>query len=309
MLKHYTSQEMPESVYHSQEMDEYVSGSVLWDYFNRSPAEAVYGEKKDTAALQFGSMAHMAVLEPELFEKTYARDFEAPEGCLTSDAAMKSWLKAHGVTGYSAKKGMELVAMVKKAEPEQLCFIDEQAKYQANNEGKEFIKPDIYDQLMTMRDTMSMYPGYKDMIDGAVIEGSIVGYSDLIGMPVKVKPDIWNEPVICNYKAVSSAKPDDVLRDCFKFGYFTKEYLNALIVSELTGEFPEVRILAQCKTAPYVVTGITLTPEQIEIGRVQLEQALELYKACKDAGAYIDYTQGSFIEVETPAWMLKDIVN
>lgn len=304
-LKKYTSAEMPEAVYHGQEMSEHVSGSVLWDYINRSPAEAVFGEKKDSAALKFGSMAHMAVLEPEFFAETYARDFEAPEGCLTSDASMKSWLKERGIAGYSNKKGMDLVAMVKTAEPDQLCFIDEQAKYQARHDGKEFIKPDIYDQLITMRDTMAIYPKYKDMIDGGTIEGSIVGSSEIIGMQVKVKPDIWNGPVICNYKTVSSAKPDDVLRDCHKFGYFMKEYLNALIVSELTGEFPEIRILAQSKTAPYVVTGITFTEEQVDIGRAQLEKALSLYKACKDADAYIDYSQGGFLELETPQYMLN----
>lgn len=307
-LKHYTSQEMPEDKYHGDELADYVSGSVLWDFFNRSPAEAVYGEPKDTAALQFGTLAHLAVLEPVLFHEQYARDFEAPEGCLTSDSSIKSWLKERGISGYSTKKGFDLVTMVHQADPDQKCFIDEQRKYQEANSGREFIKPDMYDQLTTMARTMAGYESYEHMIALGIIESSIVGYSERFGLDVKVKPDIWCGNVICNYKTTNSAKPDDIIRDCFKYGYLMKEFFNASIVAEYKGEFPKIRILAQCKNAPYIVTGIELNEEQIEIGRVQLENALALYKACKEADAYIDHSQGGFLDVETPPWMITQTV-
>lgn len=310
-LKLFTNTELPESEYHGEEYKDYLSGSELWEFLSKCPAEAVYGEKKDTPALQFGSQSHTAVLEHEIFTQKYARDFEAPEGCLMSDTAMKSWLKAHGIAGYSSKKGMELVEMVHKAEPEQKCFIDEQAKYQSEHEGKEFLKPELYDQLEAMRSTMSIYPSYQGMIDNGLIEHSIVGESELLGLPVKVRPDIADTDahVICNYKTTNSANPDDVIRDSFKYGYFMKEYLNAIIYQEMFGEFPTIRILAQSKSAPYVCTGITLTEEQIEIGRLQFEKAFALWKACKDAGAYIDHAQGEWLEVETPQWMFNQTVN
>ena len=306
-LKLYTNTELPESEYHGEQFKDYLSGSELWGYFDACPAEVVYGEKKDSEALAFGSLVHCAVLEPDVFHAKYARDFEAPENCLTSDAAMKAWLKEHGIAGYSTKSNFELVEMVKKADANQLCFIDEQAKYQEENEGKEFIKPVIFDQLTAMRDTIDRYPSYSELIDNSVCESSIVGYSELLGVNVKTRPDVMQSGVICNYKTTSSAKPEHVMRDCYKYGYFMKEYLSALVVQELTGEFPQILILAQSKTAPYVCTGIKMTDEMIEIGKSQFEQAFALWKACKDANQYIDYAQNEWLEPEVPAWMLTGL--
>lgn len=309
-LQMHTNEQLSDDTYHGEDFKDFLSGSELWSFFDKSPAEAVYGEKKDTEALKFGSLVHCAVLEPKLFESKYAMDFKAPDDCLTSDAAMKSWLKTHGIAGYSSKKGFELVDMVKKAEPNQMCSIDEQRKYQELHEGKEFIKPAIFEQLQGMRDTMLQYDSYQMLIDVSECEVSITGESELLnGQLVKVRPDIYQGNCICNYKTTSNAKPDHVISDSFKYGYFMKEYFNALIVSEITGEFPEVRILAQSKVAPYVVTGIKLTDEQLEIGRIQFEKAFALWSACKDAGAYIDYAQGEWLEVETPQWMVSKTVN
>lgn len=306
-LKVYTNKEMLEGRYHGEEFADYLSGSELWEYYSKCPAEAVYGEKKDTDALKFGSMMHMAMLEFDLFNETHARDFEAPEDCLNSDSAMKSWLKAHGITGYSTKKQFDLVAMVHMADPEQKCFIDEQAKYQAQHEGKEFIKHDLYDQIITMRETMMNYPTYRDLILGSRCEHSVIGYSEKLGCNVKVKPDIWPNGII-NYKTVSNAEPNKLLRDCFEFGYLLKEFFNGMIIEELTGEFPQIAILAQSKKPPYVVTGIELDEEQIAIGREQFNQAFALWKECKEQDAYIDYTQGGFISVPTPDWMIRKTV-
>lgn len=309
-LQMHTNEQLSDDVYHSEEFKDFLSGSELWEFIDKSPAEAVYGEKKDTEAFKFGSLVHCAILEPELFERKYAMDFKASEDCLTSDAAMKAWLKAHGIAGYSSQKGFELVGMVKKAEPNQMCFIDEQRKYQELHEGKEFIKPAIFEQLQGMRETMQRYVSYQSLIDSSDCEVSITGESELLnGQKVQVRPDIFQKGCICNYKTTNNAKPDHVIADSFKLGYFMKEYFNALIVSELTGDFPEVLILAQSKVAPYVVTGIKLTDEQLEIGRIQFEKAFALWSACKDAGAYIDYAQGEWLEVETPQWMVSKTVN
>jgi hypothetical protein len=308
-MKIYSNSELTDDIYHGEQYAEYLSGSELWAFLDKCPAEAKYGEPKKTDALAIGSMIHMAILEPELFAEKYARDFEPQEDCLTSDAAMKTWLKSHGITGYSSKKGFDLVEMVHMAEPSQKCLIDEKQKYQIEHKGKEFIKPDLYDQIKGMASTMARYPSYSQFIADSNREHSIIGHSEVFDCLVKTKPDIWRDGVICNYKTTTNASPEQIIRDAFKFGYFMKEVFTATIVEELTGEWPVIKILAQSKNKPYVVTGITLTDEQIEIGKAQLAEAVALWKACKKANAYIDYAQGQWLEIDTPQYMISQTMS
>ncbi|WP_342128140.1 hypothetical protein, partial [Proteus mirabilis] len=51
-------------------------------------------------------------------------------------------------------------------------------------------------------------------------------------------------------------------------------------------------VLVQSKKTPYVCSCLHFTNAQVLIGLEQLKSAIGLWKACKDAGAAIDYCQG-----------------
>lgn len=310
-LKLFTNTELPESEYHGEEYKDYLSGSELWEFLSKCPAEAVYGEKKESASLITGSAAHSEVLEMHSFDEIYYRGYEPTEDCLTSDAEIRKYLKDKGRAGFSNKTGEVLWEAVKQCDPNQHCLREQEKLYAEANEGKQLLPFNIYDNCKAMREQLMQYPSYSQAVIEGDCEYSIVGEMEIGGETVKVKsrPDIIHNGAIINYKTTTDASPDKIVRDSFNFGYLMKEFFNAIVFEALHGYFPVVRILAQSKKKPYVCTGITLTDEQIEIGRLQFEKAFALWKACKDAGAYIDFAQGDWLEVETPQWMFNQTVN
>ncbi len=105
---------MPNETYHAHKS---ISKSGL-DKFDIDPYK-FYNSKpmKQTQAMKMGSAIHCSVLEPDLFEKEYAVEPDWSD-CLSSDAAMKQFLKSVGRAGYSSLKTYDLAIMCFECEPE-----------------------------------------------------------------------------------------------------------------------------------------------------------------------------------------------
>ena len=311
-LQQLTAVELPESEYHGEQYADYLSGSELWAYIDSCPAEYVYGELEKTASLITGSAVHSEVLEMHNFDELYYRGFEPTEESFTSDAAIKAKLKAIGMTGYSTKKGQELYDQLLKAEPTSIIKNVEDAKLAELNEGKTLLSYKDYDLAKAMREQLMQYPTYAEYVQNGECEASIVGECELFGRTVKVKtrPDIVYGNSITNYKTAASAKPSDLVRHSFKYGYFMKEVFNALVFEQLHGHFPCINILAQSKKAPYVCTMFEMTQDMIDVGMALLQQAFDLWAQCKDAGVVVDYAQGEILtNLELEPWMISKAVS
>lgn len=311
-LQKLTATELPENIYHGPLYDGYLSGSELWAYIDSCPAEYVYGEKKETKSLVTGSAVHSEVLEMHSFDELYYRGFEPTEETFTSEDSIKKQLKAIGITGYSTKKGQDLYDMLLKADPDAIIKNVEEAKLAEENEGKTLLSFKDYDTAKAMREQLMQYPNYAKYITLGECESSIVGECALFGRKVLVKtrPDIIHGNSITNYKTAASAKPADLIRQCFNNGYFMKEAFNALVFEQMYGHFPEINILAQSKKAPYVCTMFSVTQEMIDVGMAQLQKAFDLWAQCKDAGVVVDYAQGEILtDLELEPWMISKAVN
>lgn len=311
-LQKLTATELPESEYHGEQYADYLSGSELWAYIDSCPAEYVYGERKETKSLVTGSAVHSEVLEMHSFDELYYRGFEPTEESFTSDAAVKAQLKKIGIAGYSSKSGKDLYDMLLKAEPDAIIKGMEEAKLAEENEGKILLSFKDYDMAKAMREQLMQYPNYAEYVTQGECESSIVGECVLFDRKVLVKtrPDIIHSNSITNYKTATSAKPADLIRQCFNNGYFMKEVFNALVFEQLNGYFPEINIMAQSKKAPYVCTMFSMTQEMIDVGLAQLQKAFDLWVQCKDAGVVVDYAQGEILtNLELEPWMISKAVS
>ena len=308
MLELKSNLELPESEYHGEAYADYLSGSELWAYYDDCPAEYAYGEREETKSLITGSAVHSEVLEMASFDELYYRGFEPVEGAYTSDQSIKDKLREAGRTGYSTKKGMDLYNMLLEVEPDAIIAKVEIEKLALENEGKTCLSYKDYDMAKAMRKQLMNYPTYAEYVKHGECESSIIGDCEILGRKVKVKtrPDIIFGQSITNYKTASSAKPSELVRHSYRYGYFMKEVFNALVFEQMTGVFPQINILAQSKKAPYVCTMFTMTQDMIDIGMAQLEQAFALWSACKDNGVVTDYAQGRILDnLEVEPWMLK----
>lgn len=314
-MKVYFNNELTNEQYHAD--TEHINGSGLWNIYDRCPAAWRYKDEEDeqSKALIFGTGSHTALLEPERFEAQYARmpvvddfpkDKDGKPTVLVTTADMNSWAKERGIKGLSGKSKSEVIKIIQATgEPVKIYdIIREDAEKAAV--GKQMLEGSDYDAIQQMRAVIHANSYYSSLLAGAYAEVSILG--ELNGEKAKVRFDCLTKGGdIIDYKTAVSAKPDEFFRHAARLGYFMKMAMQHDMFVAAYGHAPRsVNLLVQEKKAPYIAVLIRLTEEQLHIGRIQLNGAMALYKACKENNSWNDYSMGTnVIEMQTPGWFKK----
>ena len=96
-------------------------------------------------------------------------------------------------------------------------------------------------------------------------------------------------PIIGDYKTCKSASPHGFARAVDDFGYYIQAavYCEAYeaIFGHALAEYPSFVFVAQEKTPPYLVATYQLDAEALQIGRNQMERAMEIWRDCREAEA------------------------
>lgn len=314
-MKVYFNNELTNEQYHAD--TEHINGSGLWSIYDRCPAAWRYKDEEDeqSKALIFGTGSHTALLEPERFEAQYARmpvvddfpkDKDGKPTVLVTTADMNSWAKERGIKGLSGKSKDEVIKIIRATgEPVRIYdVIREEAEKAAA--GKQMLEGSDYDAIQQMRAVIHANSYYSSLLAGAYAEVSILG--ELNGEKAKVRFDCLTKGGdIIDYKTAVSAKPDEFFRHAARLGYFMKMAMQHDMFVAAYGHPPRsVNLLVQEKKVPFIPALIRLTEEQLRIGRIQLNGAMEIYKACKKANSWPGYLMGNpVIEMETPEWFKK----
>lgn len=303
-FKVYAPDELSNEDYHSD--TEYVSGSALCKIYLDSPAAWRFGDHETTPALEFGIASHAALLEPEKFDAEFVRGLDKSDhpDALTSDTAIKSWLKEKGVKGYSNKSGDELLALVDMTGESVQIWSRLLEEFEQDEDGKVIIKPADYDKIMQMRAVVFADEVYARRLSTGFAEYSILG--ELDGVKVKIRPDIMTEHgEIWDYKTTASAKPEKFGKSAYDYGYLLKMALQHDVFAAAYGKPPSgVTLLAQEKKPPYIAQAYELTTEQLAIGRQQYKSALQLYKRCRELDSWPAYG-GGMMTLQLPEFIYK----
>lgn len=306
-----TAEECSNEAYHGHEN---ISGTGLVKIFNECPAHYRYEEDdQQSHALHFGIASHAAVLEPEKFEQEFVRDLVKDElpGVLTSDAAIKSWLKERGVKGYSSKKTGELIAMVRITGEPVLILAEERQKFEAENENKTIVRAVDYDQIEQMRRVLFADPSMVELLKDAYVEMSVIcdiqisvnGQESWIG--VKIRPDIITQRFeVPDYKTCASMQPDKFGRDAHDKGYWLKQAFIHDVLKAAYNQVPRMGLIAQGKKSPFIHQLYWMTDAQLEVGRDQYLYALHTYKTCKETDIWPAYFNGP-AELPTPDYLAR----
>lgn len=314
-MKVYFNNELTNEQYHAD--TEHINGSGLWNIYDRCPAAWRYKDEEDeqSKALIFGTGSHTALLEPERFEAEYARmpvvddfpkDKDGRPTVLVTTADMNSWAKERGIKGLSGKSKADVIKIIQATgEPVKIYdVIREEAEKAAS--GKQMLEGGDYDAIQQMRAVIHANSYYSSLLAGAYAEVSILG--ELYGEKAKVRFDCLTKGGdIIDYKTAVSAKPEEFFRHAARLGYFMKMAMQHDMFCAAYPHPPRsVNLLVQEKKAPFIPALIRLTEEQLHIGRIQLRNAMEIYKACKKANSWPGYSIGNpVIEMETPEWFKK----
>lgn len=292
----FTSEQLSNEEYHA--LPE-ISGSSLVTIFFDCPAAYEFGEKVETKAMAEGTAGHAAILEPELFAQRYERKVEPLPGEIVTAKDAQAWLKDKGIKGYSNKTKPELSDMIQDADKSQPVFWDREEDQERDAEvnGREILKPGVFDQLALMRQTIFNDPTYSEKLTGAQFELSCVTNG------VKARWDcVTKGGEIWDYKTTTSAKPEDFGRAAYNYGYWLKMALQSDVYEAEFGERPRrVVLLAQSKKSPYIPQAYELTSEQLQAGRDQYQYALDVFHKCLESNVWPAYG-GGVLELPSPAW-------
>lgn len=331
MTKVYLNNQLGNKDYHAE--SDHINGSSLWYMLDRCPAAWKYRDVDDeeqSSALVFGTGGHTCILEPERFADEYARmpsvddypkDKDGNKTILVTATDMNSWAKERGIKGLSGKPKADVIKIIRATGEPVKIYDEERQMVEDNNKGKSILEAQDFDAIQQMRAVIFANSYYSDLLHGAYSEVSIfselptsyygsTGKKDkpVEGLKAKVRFDIltkWED--IIDYKTTVSCKPDEFFRLCARLGYFMKMAMQHDMFVAAYGHPPRsVCLLAQEKKAPYIPVLFRLTEEQLQIGRIQLRNAMTIYKACKSAGAWPTYSGGNPVtEMDTPEWFKK----
>ena len=154
------------------------------------------------------------------------------------------------------------------------------------------------------------YAGFLlDPYDGKP-EQSLFWEHERTGIPLRARldwlPDMTTgRPIIADYKTADSAEPEKFRKAATDYGYHQQHAWYSDGVAALYGVLPSFVFVVQEKTPPYLVSVVEWHPEAVRIGRARNEKAIDIYRACIEAGEWPGYTDQEPAEIMLPAWADK----
>jgi len=113
---------------------------------------------------------------------------------------------------------------------------------------------------------------------------------------------------LADIKTAKSAHPVEWGKSAFDHGYHIQSAWYLDLWNEIHPEDKRQKFffLVVEKTAPYPAVVYEMPSALIQLGRDEYAQALRTYNQCVVSGVWPDYGSKGVIEVEFPAWALKD---
>ncbi|WP_454618390.1 PD-(D/E)XK nuclease-like domain-containing protein [Bradyrhizobium cenepequi] len=238
-----------------------ISKSGLWTIDQQSPAHYKYPADKDEdstqaiAAKSFGTAAHIAILEPERFEKSVYRGPEDRRGNKWKDA--EEFCKIEGKTLLIASAYDNILA--------------------------------IRDSVHADARINSIITGGKP-----VVEASGYWIDQETGELCRCRPDLYRRDLklILDVKSALSAHPDAFARSVISYGYHAQEAFYTDGWQACGQEVEGFAFLVWEKKSPYAFAVYELPPSIVEEGRAIMRKALNTYAECRKANRWPAYGEG-----------------
>ena len=255
---------MPNEDYHAGPG---ISKSGLWTISQKTPAHYRHAEYERKNHLDLGDATHIAILEPEDFEKRVHRGPVDRRGNKCSDLVEASTLK-----------GSDMF-------------------------GKVILTESDYDSVLTVRDAVHANSWLNGIISGGKAMKEASGY--FIDQPTselcRVRPDLYREDIklILDIKTTTSAHPDAFAKAVTSYGYHAQEAFYTDGWNQVGKPVEAWAFLALEKfgqgvpfRAPFAFAVYELPPSIVEDGRVMMRKALDTYHTCRKANAWPSYGEG-----------------
>lgn len=260
------------------------------DDFRKAPALYQHNRSNPTPptpALQFGSLYHTVILEPELIGSLYA--------VVPSDAPKKP-TRAQREAKKPSLETMETI----------LWWDD----FLARNAGKTIVDAADIMLCQQMRQTMMKNLACRNALEEHRLytEASLFWQDEHSGVKCRARPDIIRaDGLIIDPKTCQDASEDAFQRSAWNYGYYRQAAMYLDGWEAVSGEKPKAFIfLAQESEPPFLCRAYVASPQLIEYGRVQLREDLERFAKCEKTGIWPGLGDTP-AELHLPSWAMPKV--
>lgn len=286
--------------------------SFYYDY------ERVF-EEKDKPCFQLGTFAHMAFLEPRLFELVKVE----PKYSQSSKEGVIGMIQFYSDLLLNDKS---YIPDVEEEHPSEKWNFNDLKDYRDNKKqkctdlGYSFISEDMSMIIKALERNYYWYGGgiIPQLLKGAYSEVSFYGKDEETGLDVRVRPDYFNVEENIGINAVISFKTtraDELGKfyyDCAKLKYELSEGMYQEVMSGITGRNFNATIMIMLQTVePYDVAVLFWSPDDLANGKYKYHYALSIVKDCFEKNWFPGYDakaeEGArgIIDMQLPEWSQK----
>ena len=239
------------------------SASSIKGAFQRSPAH-YKAEQAKTDALNFGSIAHKAILEPKEFRDVY---IVAPKFDKRTKAGKEAF-----------------------------------ANFEAIKGNRQSITPEEQQKVFAMRKAFADHRIAVDILKKATAIEQVILF-ELFGVPFKAKLDIICEPLgmVVDYKTTQSAAVSSFKRDFIKYGYDIQAFVYLEAAKAAGYKVDKFVSIAQEKDAPFAVNVFNTSDEALDLGHFKTEDLCKRWYECFERDEWPCYEQ-EIHELQLSAW-------
>lgn len=267
---------IPNEFYHNGGVG--ISKSDL-DLIHRSPAHfaaAKEAPRKETPAMLLGTVAHSAILEPDLFASRYV---------------------ASPKFDRRTTRGKEDAAAF---------------ELEVRTKGQEPIDAEMYETAIKMRDAVYTHPAKRFLSEAGSAEMSVFWHDAEIleacgcnpdYQYCKARPDyLLNNGMVVDLKTTDDARPEAFRRKIASFRYHVQQAYYSDGVKAVWGEEPRGFVFLTVETtSPYGINIFMLDAESVEIGRDAYKADLKTYIGCLKSNYWPSYAQEVTV-IDLPRW-------
>jgi len=231
----------------------------------QSPAHYMYGDKKETKAMVFGSAYHLSSLQPEILEREFA---VKPEGMHFGRGDGPEW------------KAAALAA------------------------GKRIVTHEESDDMFYMSRRLWNHPTITPLLSNGEPELTVIWQHPGTEILRKARLDWVNmeKHIILDLKSCQDARLPKFTNHAWDLKYHIQaaDYQYGLYCATKI-EHPFF-FVAQEKTAPYELKLYRASQRFINKGQVEVARAIAIYQDCLKSGKWPGYSQDEE-ELQPPAWV------
>lgn len=208
----------------------------------------------------------------------------------------------------------ELAARL-RAEGVSLKLWDEaKAEWLANNGQRTVLKPEEWDQLMSMRDAVMAHPIARALLTGrpGKAEQSVYWVDQATGVLCRCRPDFWRDDnLIVDLKTTEDASPEGFAKSIANWSYDTQDAFYTDGILAATGKPLRAFVFLAVEKSARVVEGqplgvavYQLDEAGRDLGRAKYREDLGVYAQCVKSGIWPCY--GDKLQtISLPQWHMN----